>query len=155
MVGEPTGQTPWCPSARPERPGAVVFGVRTSATDDVRIGYLDHAVPASGELLGLAGPVDPLEVFRFGAPCVESGCAHFAEGRCGLATRISNELPVVSVAPACALRSHCRWWAQEGSAACQRCPAVVTRESGRNATIADVARVRSSEPPEEAASILT
>jgi hypothetical protein len=31
--------------------------------------------------------------------------------------------------PRCAIRAHCRWYAQSGRDACQLCPLVSTRES--------------------------
>jgi hypothetical protein len=130
---------PYCPSARPGTEGSVVFGVRTAA-DGVRVGYLDQAVPVTDDVLAMASPADPLEVFRFGAPCQEGACAHFAEGRCSLVTRIVERVPVaVELAPVCALRSKCRWWQQEGIAACRRCPVILTRESGDNAEVAAAA----------------
>lgn len=130
----------WCPSARPEQDGAVVFGVRTAADADVRIGYLSESVPATSDVLDLAEPASPLEVFRIAAPCAETGCAHFADHRCSLVTRIVEQVPVVvSIAPACAVRSKCRWWAQEGVAACRRCPQVVTSESGANPRVSAAA----------------
>jgi hypothetical protein len=128
---------PWCPSARPEQAGALVFGVRTAEEAGVRIGYLSEVVPVTPALLDLAEPVSPLEVFRFAAPCAESDCAHFADHECGLVSRIVARVPVVvSIAPACAVRSKCRWWAQEGVAACRRCPQIVTSESGLNREVA-------------------
>ncbi|MFB2972660.1 hypothetical protein ACE1CD_27180 [Aerosakkonema sp. BLCC-F183] len=33
---------------------------------------------------------------------------------------------VVERLPRCQIRSNCRWWKQEGRAACRRCPQVVT-----------------------------
>jgi len=132
--------TPWCPSARPQQQGAVVFGVRTASDSAARIGYLSQAVPVTPKVLELAEPVSPLEVFRFAAPCAESGCVHYADDKCGLASRIVEQAPVaVSIAPACPIRSKCRWWAQEGVNACRRCPQVVTRESGSNESIAGAA----------------
>jgi hypothetical protein len=132
--------SPLCPSARPEQPGAVVFGVRTAAESAVRIGYLSETVPVTDSVLDLAEPASPLEVFRFAAPCVETGCAHFAEHKCGLVSRIVERVPVaVSLAPTCPVRSKCRWWAQEGLSACRRCPQVVTREPGRNTQVAAAA----------------
>lgn len=135
--------TLWCPGAQPTDPDAVVFGVR-NAVDGVRVGYLERAVVAGPDILALAEPVHPLEVFRIGAPCAESKCAHFAEGACGLASSIVAEVPVaVNIAPACSLRSTCRWFSQEGTAACLRCPSIITRESGRNEAIAAAAVPRS------------
>lgn len=46
---------------------------------------------------------------------------------CNLATRIVQILPaVVDALPACLIRPTCRWYQQEGRAACMRCPQVVT-----------------------------
>ncbi len=121
--------------------GAVVIGVRTAAAEGARVGYLAEQVPVTAELLALADPVDPLEVFRFGAPCAESGCAHFADSRCSLVERVVEQVPVaVSIAPPCSLRRDCRWWHQEGTAACLRCPLILTRESGRQAAVARAAQ---------------
>ena len=48
-------------------------------------------------------------------------------GDCKLATRIVQILPaVVSGLPPCIVRASCRWYAQEGGAACLRCPQIVT-----------------------------
>ena len=138
-VGSPEA-TSWCPSARPEQTGALIFGVRTAEEAGVRIGYMSEAVPVTPSVLDLTEPASPLEVFRFAAPCAETGCAHFADRKCGLVSRIVERVPVVvSIAPPCAVRSKCRWWAQEGVAACRRCPQIVTSESGRNRDVAEAA----------------
>lgn len=130
----------WCPSARPEQPDAVVFGVRTAAESANRIGYLSATVPVDPEVLRLAEPADPLDVFRFAAPCATTGCVHYADHQCSLVSRIVDRAPVaVSIAPPCAVRSRCRWFAQEGTAACRRCPQVVTSESGANVDVARAA----------------
>lgn len=132
----------WCPGAQPDAADAVVFAVR-NAVDGVRVGYLASAVKVTPEVLSLVDEVDPLEVFRIGAPCAGSGCVHFAADRCGLAARISAEVPAaVDIAPACSLRSTCRWFSQEGTAACLRCPAILTLESGRNAAVVGAANPR-------------
>lgn len=134
VAGDPP--TRWCPGGQPSDPDAVIFGVRTGV-DGVRVGYLDRTVKATDDVLALSNPVDPLEVFRVGVPCAGAGCAHFGDGRCGLASAIVADVPVaVEIAPACALRSACRWFSQEGTAACLRCPAVITRETGRNGPVA-------------------
>ena len=41
--------------------------------------------------------------------------------------QIVENLPdVVEQLPPCSIRSNCRWWQQEGRAACIRCPQVIT-----------------------------
>ena len=129
-----------CPSAKPDLQGAVVFGVRTAVDSGNRIGYLSATVPVDDRLLQLAEPVGPLDVFRFAAPCATTGCVHYDDDRCSLVERIVERAPVVvAIAPACAVRSGCRWFAQEGTAACRRCPQVVTSESGANSEVARAA----------------
>jgi hypothetical protein len=52
---------------------------------------------------------------------------HFDGHDCRLATRLVQLLPaVVDRLPPCHVRPDCRWWQQEGKAACLRCPQVVT-----------------------------
>lgn len=118
-----------CPSAQPDWEGAQAIGVVGGSADAPEVAYLPQAVPVSEELLALARPVTPGEVFRIAAPCANSGCGHFnsAEGKCKLAEKIVRWTPVaVQKLPACSIRASCRWWQQEGLAACMRCPQVVT-----------------------------
>jgi hypothetical protein len=71
------------------------------------------------------------EVFRFAAVCAEGACKHFVGRRCRLAAKVAANLkPVVSAPPRCAIRPSCRWWNQEGIAACLRCPQIVTEMCG-------------------------
>lgn len=119
----------YCPSARPDMPGAVVFGVVGGTVAEPRVRYLDEPVPVSAEVLALAEPVEADEVFRIGAPCAEHACQHFDGARCSLAERlVASVPPVVDVAPPCRLRPQCRWWDEQGVAACRLCPLVVTRQ---------------------------
>jgi len=107
--------------------GSVVFGVLDTTTEVPRVGYLVEALPVTDEVLAIAGPVAPAEIFRFGAPCAGRACRHFDGSDCRLATRIVKLLPpVVGGLPPCQLRPDCRWWQQEGKAACLRCPQVIT-----------------------------
>jgi hypothetical protein len=116
-----------CPSAPPTDPGAVVFGIVTGAPESPRIGYLTEAQPVTESLLALADQARPDQVFRTAAPCMGNGCKHFDGSDCRLAQRITAFLdPVVSGLPACDIRPTCRWFRQEGKAACLRCPQVVT-----------------------------
>ena len=52
---------------------------------------------------------------------------HFDGTRCSLAERIVSQLvPSVDALPVCQIRSTCRWYAEQGGAACMRCTQVVT-----------------------------
>jgi len=123
----PAKDAPLCPSSQPEMPGAVVFGVIDGTIERPHVTHLVQPLPATDEVLSLSGPVMPTEVFRIAAPCVGTGCKHFDGSNCRLVTRIVDQLPAVAeVLPPCTIRPSCRWWQQEGKAACMRCPQIVT-----------------------------
>jgi len=89
--------------------------------------YMNEHVPATEEVLAMAAPLKPTEVFRLAATCAEHKCPHFDGSDCQLATRIVQILPaVVDTLPPCIIRKDCRWYSQEGGAACRRCPEVTT-----------------------------
>jgi hypothetical protein len=119
-----------CPSAQATAEGARIFGVMTGTPEAHRVGYLTEAMPVSDQLLALAGPAKPTQLFRIAAPCANGGCKHFAANTCTLAQRIVAGIPaVVNALPACQIRSTCRWFRQEGREACFRCPQVMTDKS--------------------------
>ena len=116
-----------CPSAQPDMAGAIAFGVIGGTAEEPVASYLKETIPVTPELLQLARPVKPTEVFRFAAPCAESGCQHYSGDSCQLAEKISTDVPTsLQKLPACKIRGSCRWWAEQGRAACFRCPLVVT-----------------------------
>lgn len=116
-----------CPSAQPQIPGSVAFGVVTGAADHPRVAWIERPVPVTSELLALTTPVPPTQVLRIAAPCQEKACCHFDGTDCRLATRLVQLMPaVVESLPPCRIRPDCRWFLQEGSAACRVCPQVVT-----------------------------
>ncbi|MUG99605.1 nitrogen fixation protein [Scytonema sp. UIC 10036] len=120
-------QTTLCPSARPESADGAVFGIVGGTATAPRVAYLKQPLPVTNELMAKAGSVTPAEIFRTAASCVESGCQHFDGKDCRLSMRIVEKLPaVVEELPACSIRRNCRWWQQEGKAACMRCPQIVT-----------------------------
>jgi len=89
--------------------------------------YLNQILPATDEVLALSAPLKPTEVFRLAATCAEGKCPHFDGADCRLATRVVNILPeAVDTLPPCIIRSECRWFSQEGGAACKRCPKITT-----------------------------
>lgn len=116
-----------CPSAQPGWHGAVAFGIIGGTPAEPIAKYFPETRPITAELLELAQPVTPPEVFRFAASCLNAGCVHFQGDTCSLASRVVKLLPeVMNRIPRCAIRGSCRWWRQEGVAACRRCPQVVT-----------------------------
>lgn len=115
-----------CPSADADMSGSVIFGVVVGTPEEPHLVHLDRAKPVPPELLTLDTPVKPTEIFRIAATCIENGCKHFDGTNCRLTARIVEGLPpVADKLPACPIRSTCRWWHQEGAAACLRCQQVV------------------------------
>ena len=108
-------------------PDAQVFGVVTGIDAEPNVAWLERPVPVTPELLAKTGDIEPQRIFRITAACQESQCTHFDGSRCKLVSRIVKLLPaVVDSLPPCSLRANCRWFTQEGRAACMRCPQVVT-----------------------------
>ena len=85
----PTRPETLCPSAQPDWEGARVIGVVGGTPERPQTAYLDQAQPVTQEILDLAGPVAPAEVFRFAAPCAGSACGHYdgEEHKCRLAEK--------------------------------------------------------------------
>jgi len=130
--------------------GAVVLGVVGGTAEEPRVAYLNKPQPVTEELLALAEGVESTEVIRFAAPCAGSGCQHFDGAKCKLATRVVNLLPMaVDRLPPCHLRPKCRWWRQEGRAACMRCPIIVTQSIGPSEILVKTADPTSTEGLEE------
>lgn len=73
---------PLCPSARPEWDNSVVFGVVKGTAEKPHITYLKETQPITEELLELAKPVTPTEVFRTAATCANRQCQHFNGADC-------------------------------------------------------------------------
>ncbi|MEQ1529463.1 MAG: nitrogen fixation protein [Methylococcales bacterium] len=126
-----SGNRVLCPSAPADWEGSQVIGIMTGTVDEPKLAYMDKPQPVTAQLLDLAKPVNPGEVFRFSAPCANTGCAHFMaeESKCRFAEKVVRFAPVVvEQLPACSIRPECRWWQQEGKAACFRCPQMVTTD---------------------------
>jgi hypothetical protein len=86
-------------------------------------------------LLAQAAPATPREVYRMAAVCIKGGCPHWrdgttgaGDGNCSLVERVIAAYPtaIEDKLQPCGIRSVCRWFAQEGAAACRACPGVVT-----------------------------
>jgi hypothetical protein len=131
-----------CPSAQPGMGGVQILGVISRDAAEPRLAYLDEAVPAAPGTLEIAAPLDVSQVFRLSARCEASKCTHFDGRDCQLAVRIANMLPeVVDHLPACNIRPDCRWFRQEGRAACVRCPQIVTGTDDADERLRKVAGV--------------
>jgi hypothetical protein len=116
-----------CPSAQPNTPGAMALGVLTGTVEEPYFTHFQVPQVVTDELLALAQPVTPTEVFRFSAPCAERKCIHFDGESCQLVKNVINQYSEVTHSlPRCHIRSTCRWWQQEGASACLRCPQIVT-----------------------------
>lgn len=116
-----------CPSAQQGMEQCRVLGVVQRDGPTPILQYLNEHLAATDEVLAMAAPLKPTEVFRLAATCAEHKCPHFDGADCQLATRIVQILPaVVATLPPCIIRQECRWYSQEGGAACRRCPEVTT-----------------------------
>jgi hypothetical protein len=137
-----------CPSAQPDMAEARVIGLVSGTPEEPQIAYLAPGVHVDPSVASNLGGLDPGHVFRFAARCEQSRCSHFEAGRCSLAERIVAMLPVVVDAlPACSVRPSCRWFAEQGGAACRRCPQVLTL-----APRSEDAMTRAAQPPGRALS---
>ncbi len=136
-----------CPSAQPGMGDVQILGVISRDAEAPRLAYLDEVLPATPGTLEMAAPLDVSQVFRLSARCEEKNCTHFDGHDCQLAVRIARMLPeVVDHLPACNIRPDCRWFRQEGRAACVRCPQIVTGTDDADQHLQQVAGV----PPKSA-----
>jgi hypothetical protein len=107
--------------------GCRILGVVQQDGPTPMLAYLNQHVPATPDVLALAAPLKPIEVFRLAATCAEHRCPHFDGADCRLATRVVTMMPAaVDALPPCLIRKECRWYSQEGGAACRRCPVITT-----------------------------
>ena len=115
-----------CPSSI-LKPGVSLFGiVNTEGTVD----YLSEAIKVDSTFVDEAKKGRTPEArFRFAGNCAKSGCGQWdKEGhQCSLVGRIVNALdrPIQAKLQDCAIRSGCRWFAQQGSLACANCNEVM------------------------------
>lgn len=130
---QPGRSTAFCPSASSDWEDAEVLGVVEGSADGPSLSYMLGAIPVARARGLVPAPLVPEEVFRFTAPCRGGACPQFVGGRCGVARAAVGHLPEAATGPLpqCGLRPDCRWWLDEGPAACRRCPGVVTADKAR------------------------
>jgi len=137
-----------CPSAQPGMDRAMILGVVQQDGPRPVVEYLNARVPATPEVLAMAAPLKPTEVFRLAATCAEHKCPHFDGADCRLATRVAKMLPpVVDSLPPCVIRKECRWFAQEVAAACMRCPEITTVSYDLSPLVREVSGLPVTEEP--------
>jgi hypothetical protein len=103
MTADAGGRTPpaappgplACPSASPDADGALLFGIVLGTAEAPETMFIGPR-PPDPDILALAAPATPAEVFRFTARCQEKGCGYFASGRCGVAAAVVAHLPEVA-----------------------------------------------------------
>jgi len=117
-----------CPST-PAGNATVFLGMITAAA---RVAYVTPEMPAATVLSEVDDTGKPLEArYRFAGPCVTSKCGFWTGEHCGLGARLVESFPAsradpVTDLPRCAIRRTCRWFAEQGPAACSPCSHVVT-----------------------------
>ena len=141
-----------CPSANPDWDDVQLLGVVLGTADEPET-WFTGVRPVEPEMLAAAAPARPAEVFRFTARCREGACAQFQGGRCRVGAAVAAHLePLPDHAlPRCGLRLECRWWAEQGAAACRRCPSVITDDSVHGGAYAEALRMEPAPPAGEAA----
>lgn len=134
MAAKPSadGAEHTCPST-PVGNATVFLGMITSAR---RVAYVTPAIPASVVLDDLDSVEGAESRYRFAGPCVTSSCGFWTGDHCGLGARMvesyQETMDEAVELPKCAIRRTCRWFAEQGAAACSPCSYVVT--DARDAT---------------------
>lgn len=114
-----------CPSARCA-PGARVLGM---VQPDGRVALLRTPLPVDeDDCARLSARGTPEAGMRFADRCVEGRCQQWTGHSCGVIERVLSALApdLPASLPPCPIRAECRWYGQEGGAACAVCPQVVT-----------------------------
>jgi hypothetical protein len=121
-----------CPAAPAHWEDATVWGIVAGSVEEPRVAPIPPE-PVTAALIAAAAPCTPREVFRIAAVCVKSRCRHWragndgaeSDGKCSLVERVIDGFTLLELQPCC-IRPVCRWFAQEGPAACRVCSGVAT-----------------------------
>jgi len=116
-----------CPSSTCKE-GSELLGIRQA---NGKISILPQPLPIDSTFIQRAShpEIKAEQRFRFTNKCIESGCAQWDQGRCGLSDRLMeflNHIPTNESLPSCSIRPSCRWFLQSGADACRICPYVIT-----------------------------
>ena len=116
-----------CPSAKFTK-GAYLIGIKN---DKDEIDMLEDSIKITDEIYKKfeeAG-TKPEKTLRMANKCLESGCKQWTGEKCGVVNDVLQRVEarfLKDQLPKCAIRSTCRWYAQEESTACKVCPLVTT-----------------------------
>jgi len=136
-----------CPSAQPGLPSAQIIAVVRRGAQSATVEMLRSPLPPDTFDSVIPPGVRTTEVLRFSAACMEDACSHFRSGQCTLVQRVVRQLPADDTRlQFCAIRPTCRWFLQEGVAACRRCVYIVTEPETAINVVREVARVPSKQP---------
>lgn len=114
-----------CPSSVAEV-GSQLIGV---VGPEGRVAFLGTPLPVTESFLEVARQGrKPEQRFRFAGPCHEGRCSQWTGTRCGVADTVVEalETDLEAALRPCLIREACRWWQQQGRAACSVCEQVVT-----------------------------
>jgi hypothetical protein len=123
-AGADTAAAQTCPSSHCA-PGNLLIGIVAGDGSIVPVRpplpvdetFVDEAQQASGR--------PPEARFRFAGRCVTSLCRQWTGSRCVVGDVVAASDPGPQSLQPCAIRPTCRWWAQNGPAACRGCTLVV------------------------------
>lgn len=119
---------PLCPSFAAV-PGALLLG---RLAEDGKVEILRTPMPVTSGFLDALREreVEADAAYRFAGPCYSTSCSRWGGGKCQLAAKVAS----VSLAeeqspdlPDCGIRESCRWYSQQGAAACPGCVFIVRR----------------------------
>ncbi len=111
-----------CPSYL-SKPGAELFAYVAEG----QLQYLNETVVIDKTFTEAAKKGrSPESRFRFAGKCIKGGCAQWDNGNsaCGLSNKLINAVTPQTLEATlqhCAIRAKCRWFAQNGAAACGVC----------------------------------
>lgn len=126
----PAGKT--CPSTSC-REGALLLAVMTQRGS---LAYIHPPTPVDAAFVAReVARGNPDQRFRFAGPCIEDGCPQWAGTRCAIGDMAAKAVDLGMPTsrqhlPACSIRHSCRWYFQQGAAACAACPFIVADMGG-------------------------